>query len=334
VARSTGTGRVILLGTTHRVAPGLLSWPAWEALRGAGRVLSRDAAHPLRPYLEAAGVVVEHVGALGDRELAETLLDAADDGDVVALAGADGDPALARALTGALARRAEAGPVPEVEVVPGSWDLPGARLLDLVAVMDRLRSPGGCPWDAQQTHASLARYLVEETYETVEAIETGDLEHLREELGDLLLQVVFHARIGEEHTSPWSIDDVAAGIVDKLVRRHPHVFSDAHAPTAEHVEASWEELKKAEKGRRFAVDGVPLALPALVLADKLLSRAERAGVAVAVPAVDTAPAEETDLGDLLLGLVAAARRSGLDPEAALRGAARRFAERVRAAESP
>ena len=124
-------------------------------------------------------------------------------------------------------------------------------------------------------------YLLEETYETVEAVETSDLVGLKEELGDLLLQVVFHARIGEEHAEqPWSVDDVAAGIVDKLVSRHPHVFGDADATTADDVERSWETLKRAEKGRTSAVDGVPLAQPALALAAKLVARADKAGVVV------------------------------------------------------
>jgi XTP/dITP diphosphohydrolase len=130
---------------------------------------------------------------------------------------------------------------------------PGARLLDLVAVMDRLRSPGGCPWDREQTHASLAPYLLEETYETLEAIDSGDRAHLREELGDLLLQVVFHARVAAEHPlDPWTVDDVAAGITDKLVRRHPHVFADASAESAAHVEAAWDRLKAPEKERASA----------------------------------------------------------------------------------
>ena len=170
----------------------------------------------------------------------------------------------------------------ELEVLPGSYDLPGARLLDLVAVMDRLRSPGGCPWDAEQTHASLATYLVEETYETLEAIETGDREHLREELGDLLLQVVFHARIaGEDADDPWSVDDVA-----ERHRRQAGTPPPARlrlAPTAEtaaDVEAGWERQKAAEKGRASAVDGVPMALPALSLATKLVHRAEKNGVHV------------------------------------------------------
>ena len=209
-------------------------------------------------------------------------------------------------------------------------DPPGARLLELVAVMDRLRSPGGCPWDAEQTHRSLATYLLEETYETLEAIEAGDDAHLREELGDLLLQVVFHARIAEERADgAWSVDDVAGGIVDKLVRRHPHVFADEHAPTAAHVEATWERRKAAEKGRTSAMDGIPAALPALTYAAKVLSRAERHGVDVPLPRPD----HGGDLGDRLLSLVAEARSAGSDPEQALRDAVRRHAAAVRAAEA-
>ncbi len=146
-----------------------------------------------------------------------------------------------------------------------SSDPVGSRLLDLVEVMDRLRSPGGCPWDAEQTHESLLRYLVEETYETVDAIEAGSSDGLREELGDLLLQVVFHARIAAENEG-WDVDDVATGIVDKLVRRHPHVFSDVSVADADEVRANWEVLKAAEKGRRSPAEGVPLGQPALSLA--------------------------------------------------------------------
>lgn len=213
----------------------------------------------------------------------------------------------------------------------------GDRLLDLVAVMDRLRSPDGCPWDAAQTHESLLPYLLEETYETVEAVETSDLAGLKEELGDLLLQVVFHARLGEEHADqPWSIDDVAGGIVEKLVARHPHVFGDADATTADDVERSWEALKRAEKGRTSAVDGVPLAQPALALAGKLVARAEKAGVVVpfaAAPVVGDEPLSSADTGALLLALVARARADGVDAEAALRAACRGYAEAVRAAEA-
>ncbi|MCA0331017.1 MAG: MazG family protein [Actinobacteria bacterium] len=219
----------------------------------------------------------------------------------------------------------------------------GERLLDLVAVMDRLRSPGGCPWDAQQTHESLVEYLVEEAYETVEAIETSDDAALREELGDLLLQVVFHSRIAEEHPQPWSIDDVAAGIVDKLVSRHPHVFGDVDAATAEEVERNWSVLKAAEKGRESVTDGVPQALPALVLAAKLLSRSKALGLpatdddaaaaaAHAVASVSGGTPSEDAYGRLLLALAAQARRDGVDAEQALRGAVRTYRAQVRSAE--
>jgi XTP/dITP diphosphohydrolase len=166
-------------------------------------------------------------------------------------------------------------------------------------------------------------YLLEEAYEAVEAIETGDRAHLREELGDLLLQIVFHARVAEEHpTEPWSIDDVADGITEKLVRRHPHVFADATADTAAEVEANWEQLKAAEKGRTSAMDGVPLAQPALALADALWRRAARAG------APDELQPEGEDIGARLFRLAAEARAAGIDPEAALRAASREFRDRV------
>ncbi len=155
----------------------------------------------------------------------------------------------------------------------------GEQLDRAVEVMDQLRSPGGCPWDAEQTHESLARYLIEETYEVLEAIETGDETLLREELGDILLQVLFHARIASERSEAeggFDIEDVAGDLVDKLVRRHPHVFSDAHAPDADAVNETWEMQKIAEKGRTSATDGVPLAQPALALAGKLVSRVNRA----------------------------------------------------------
>jgi XTP/dITP diphosphohydrolase len=214
----------------------------------------------------------------------------------------------------------------------------GARFLDLVEVMDRLRSPGGCPWDAEQTHASLVKYLLEEAYETAEAIEDGDEAALREELGDVLLQVVFHARIAQERPPEagggWTIDDVAGGIVDKLVRRHPHVFGSATAATAAEVETNWESLKAAEKGRASAVDGVPLAQPALALASALIGRTAKAGLDVPVSMDVAAPhvVDDDTIGDLLLAVVALARASDVDAEAALRAAARRYRSRVLAAE--
>lgn len=319
--------RLVLLSTSPRVAPGLLSEQAWSVLRSAGSVRAA-AAHPLLPYLSEIAVRVELEPVDDARALARRLVAAVQAERVVVwLVGPDGDPGLGRAL----GELAEAGAGAAIEVLPGSYDLPGARLLDLVATMDRLRSPGGCPWDAAQTHESLTTYLLEETYEAIEAIETGDRAHLREELGDLLLQVVFHARIASEHdTDPWSVDDVAAGIVEKLVRRHPHVFGpDAASTTAEAVEATWHTAKAAEKGRESAVEGVPMALPALSLAAKLMHRAESHGIRVEVAADD----QDTAIGSRLLALVAEARAAGVDPEAELRAAARRFAERVRAAEA-
>jgi len=211
-------------------------------------------------------------------------------------------------------------------------DPAGARLLDLVAVMDRLRSPGGCPWDAEQTHASLLPYLVEECHELIEAVETGDRSGLREELGDLLLQVVFHARVAaEDPDCPFDIDDVAADITAKLTHRHPHVFGDATAADAAAVEANWDRLKAAEKGRTSAMDGIPPGLPALALAAKALSRARRAGVGPAVASAHLPAGAE--LGEALFALVALAVARGLDPEAELRVAVRRFVAAVRAAEA-
>ena len=216
----------------------------------------------------------------------------------------------------------------------------GSRLLDLVAVMDRLRSPGGCPWDERQTHRSLVEYLVEEAYETVEAIELDDREALREELGDLLLQVVFHARIAQEdRADPWTIDDVADGIITKLIARHPHVFGDVDAATAEEVERNWHVLKAQEKGRESVTDGIPKTLPALVLATKVLSRSASFTDELGVPGEHERALEATadlvdeeQLGDLLLSLVAISRDNGWDSEAALRGAVRRRVAQVRAAE--
>jgi len=198
-------------------------------------------------------------------------------------------------------------------------DRPGQRLLDVVAVMDRLRSPGGCPWDAQQTHASLMPYLLEEAYETYDALERGDLDHLREELGDLLLQIVFHARISSE--TGWDIDDVAGDLVDKLVRRHPHVFAGA---PADDLEGSWEALKAAEKGRVSVTEGVPLGQPALSLAAKLQRRAARVGAPV--------PTGDGSLGGRLWDLVAECAEQGVDPEVALREVARGFRDRLAAVE--
>ena len=216
----------------------------------------------------------------------------------------------------------------------------GTSLLELVAVMDRLRSPGGCPWDARQTHESLVEYLVEEAYETVEAIEASDDPGLREELGDLLLQVVFHARIAQEREDEgWNIDDVAQGIIDKLIRRHPHVFADVDAETAEQVEANWHALKAAEKGRSSVTDGIPEHLPALLRASKV--RARSATLADRLPDLPAdgqaerileSVTSEDEFGDLLLALASISRDRGWDAEGALRQAVRRRIDQIRGIE--
>ena len=142
--------------------------------------------------------------------------------------------------------------------------------------MDRLRSPGGCPWDAEQTHESLVKYLLEESYEFIDSVDAKDREGMREELGDVLLQVYFHSRIAQDHpTDPFSIEDVAGAIADKLIRRHPHVFEGLQVSGTEEIIDNWEEIKAKEKGRTSALDGVALAQPALPLVEKLLYRAEK-----------------------------------------------------------
>ncbi len=190
---------------------------------------------------------------------------------------------------------------------------------ELVAVMRRLRAE--CPWKREQTHRSLVRYLLEETYETLEAIDageaSGDFSHLAEELGDLLLQVVFHAAIAEER-GEFGLDEVARGITEKMRRRNPHVFGevDADGLDAAQVNDLWQQVKAREKAGRPVDDGIPAALPALLYADKVLDRLDRAGRPV------TPEAGSEDVGERLLGLVAEARAAGVDPEQALRDAVR------------
>lgn len=342
-----------LLLSSPRVAPGLLTWQAWSALRAASRVLAGSAGHPLLPALTAADVVpaIVDMPSADAAALAAFLSSAADnDASVVWLApqGRDVDPVLLSALT-----------VP-YQVLNGSHDLPGAHLLDLVSIMDRLRV--SCPWDREQTHSSLLRYLLEEAYEAAEAIEASDLGALREEIGDVMFQAFFHARIAAERSSAeggFTIDDVADTLAAKLIRRHPHVFADVTVSSAADVNANWEEIKQAERAAKAGatvggadvpsvLDGVPFGQPALSLAAQLQRRAERAGIKVldvsadgeAVGAgngmapgdgVGTGAADLTgeQAGDALMTLVARARAAGLDPELELRAAARRFADSVR-----
>ncbi|MGW8633483.1 nucleoside triphosphate pyrophosphohydrolase [Streptomyces sp. NPDC055793] len=311
-------GRIVLLTTSHRVAPGLLSWPAWQALRTADRVLCADGTHPQLPYLREAGIRVDEAAPT-----AEELVGACAGGrTAVVVATGEGDPA----LTDGLARLAGSGRVhmPELELLPASYDLPGARLLDLVQVMDRIRLE--CPWSSQRTHKGLAKYAIEEAYELVEAIEDGDRDELREELGDVLLQVVFHARIAEEDPEePFSVDDVAGTIVAKLIHRHPHVFGDETADTPEDVREHWLRTKAAEKQRTSVTEGVPLGQPGLALAAKLASRVRQAGLDVPLPSGE-------GIGYDLLALAARAESEGTDPEAALRAAARAYRDAIREVE--
>ncbi|HEX8100422.1 MAG TPA: nucleoside triphosphate pyrophosphohydrolase [Actinomycetota bacterium] len=216
----------------------------------------------------------------------------------------------------------------------------GGRLLDLLRVMHRLRAPGGCPWDREQTHQSLARHLLEEAHETLEAIDSGDRDRLRDELGDLLLQVVFHAEMAQEDDG-FDADDVAEGIIAKLIRRHPHVFGDVEVDSASEVLVNWERIKTAETGERELDDEIPASLPALARAAKVQRRAAGWGfdwrspegalekVREELGEVEEASADqvEDELGDLLFAVAALGRTLNVDPETALRKATRRFSER-------
>ncbi|CAB4333671.1 unannotated protein [freshwater metagenome] len=211
-----------------------------------------------------------------------------------------------------------------------------SHLQRLVAVMDQLRSPGGCVWDAEQTHESLLKFLLEESYEYVEAVETNDREAMREELGDVLLQVYFHSRMAQEHpTDPFSIEDVAQTVADKLIRRHPHVFGDVKVSSSDEVLENWEALKAIEKGRTSAVEGVPLAQPALPLVAKLLYRAEKNKITLNLPKDISTPkvASEQAVGEVLLATIAWAMANGVDPEGALRASARALIAEISEIES-
>lgn len=221
-------------------------------------------------------------------------------------------------------------PAPPVELPIAQ---PHPNLDQLIAVLAHLRAPGGCAWDAEQTHESLTRYLVEEAHELIEAIEHGTPDDVLEELGDVLYQVLFHADIAAARAeNPFTIEDVAARSTAKMVGRHPHVFGDVTADTADEVAANWEIWKRQEKPARTSVlDGVPASLSALLRAEKLLGKAEGLGVTVAP--VDPAPADEAELGQRLLALVAAGREQGLEAERALRSALAGLESGIRLAES-
>jgi XTP/dITP diphosphohydrolase len=208
---------------------------------------------------------------------------------------------------------------PEREVTPAD------RLGEFLEVMRQLRRE--CAWKQEQTHRSLTRYLLEETHEAIEAIDEGDAEHLREELGDLLLQVWFHAVIAEE-AGEFTLDDVVVDIIDKMRRRNPHVFGpdgELVAPgTAASVNEVWESIKATEKKRTSVTEGLPPGLPALLYADKVLDRLQRSGIHADPSLLNDGSASGGDVGERLLALVAEARESGVDPEQALRDAVRRL----------
>ncbi len=264
---------VLLL--SPRVPPGLLTAEAWDVLRTARDVLADDLADPQVAAIRQSGVRVRRAPRPShlDHDVVWVTTEAQDDDDLLV----------------------------------GSYDVPGAHVLDLVHVMDRLRRE--CPWTQQRTHEDLAKYLLEETYETLEAIEDGDRDHLREELGDLLMQVVFHARVAAE-SAGWDLDDVADGIAAKLVSRNPHVFGDVTVSSVEEIDANWEAIKATQKQRTRPDEGVPRTLPALAYADSLLGR-------LGDPAVTG-----DDLGSRLLALVAEARAAGQDAEGLLRARVR------------
>lgn len=315
-----------LLLTSPRVAPGLMSASAWEIVRSADHVLAADPQAPVPGALRAAGVAVRPGRAEATPgERAEELLELP--GRVVWVGSPDGDPGLAEALAVQLP---EEDP-PTLELLVGSWDTPGARLLDTVAVMDRLRSPGGCPWDAEQTHASLTPYLIEEAHEAAEVLDELDTatgsarEHAIDELGDVLLQVLFHARVGAEHEQePFDVDDVAAGLVAKLVRRHPHVFDGVQVEGAADVARNWEQVKADERAasgasaREHPLDGIPTGMPPLARAAKVASRLGGAGQGERLAEQVGALEADGDAGAPLLRAVLELRERGVDPDAALR----------------
>jgi XTP/dITP diphosphohydrolase len=317
--------RIVLLITSPRLPAGLLTAAAWDLVRSTP-VLTGHASEQAEA-LRAAGCAVT---VLSSPDADALIAAAVEHGTLVWLAGPGGDEELARELGLRLVRQPE---LADLEVRYGSWDPPGARLLDVVTVMDRLAAPDGDPWKREQTHQSLARYVLEEAYEAYDAIEARDLDALREELGDLLLQVALHARMAHDAEHPWTIDDLAAGLVTKLVRRNPHVFGDEQVVDIDEITANWERIKQEEKARGSALDGIASSQPALALAEKILSKARRANLPVELPPPPDQVEDADGLGAALFGLVSRAYELDLNAEAALRRAALAQADAIRAAES-
>ncbi len=351
-------GRVVLVETSD-LLPGMLPFQAWDALATADVVLVRDpAAHPSAPSLHLAGLdlvaldptpldrgdlLLTRPGAPDDRRLAKSLVAAARERGWVVYLLEDDERGLAPALAGMVAEHDI-----EIELVFLAQLPRGTELLRAVAIMDRLRDPdGGCPWDLEQDHHSLGRYLVEETYELLDAITSEDDADVKEELGDVLLQVLFHARIAAERHA-FGVDDVARALTDKLVRRHPHVFTDADGgEDADDVQRSWDRLKADEKGGRGPLDGVPASMPGLALLDALLRRVLRLDMMPSTPEpivedlrvtldalATTRSGSEvtTDLvGRLIAQAAALARVLGVEADAAARATAARLRREVDAA---
>jgi len=353
-------GRVVLVETSE-LLPGLLPFQAWDALATADVVLLRDPdTHPCAPALHQAGLdlarleptrlergdlLLTRPGAPDDRRLAKSLVTAARERGRVVYLLEDEERGLAPALAGMVAEHDI-----EIELVFLAQLPRGTEVLRAVAVMDRLRDPdGGCPWDLEQDHHSLGRYLVEETYELLDAIATEVDRDVEEELGDVLLQVLFHARIAAERHA-FSIDDVARALSDKLIRRHPHVFAGAEGiDDADAVQQSWDRLKGEEKGGRGPLDGIPSGMPGLGLLDALLRRVRRLGMMPDEPqalvaelrtTLDALAATEADterpsvsllVGALLTQVAGLSRLLGVEADAAARIAAANLRSAVDAA---